>query len=188
MRRSAVVRGGDGRGEQPDGRVGEYDAGAGPLGEVQGQPGVLVVAGVVGQSIQLLSVIASGGWPDVPPWHRPPPAATARPPRLPFTLRGFDRQEFLMRMAGAGAKPGDRSTADAVDMARSSPGPVMYKISRSHGDAAHEPPRHPGGERDPWGRPLDESVVLVIKTWTYAGTGYTAAPGRGAGRRMGCPR
>ena len=36
--------------------------------------------------------------------------------------------------------------------------------------------RHPGGERDPWGRPLDETVVLVIKTWTYARTGYTAAP------------
>ena len=33
--------------------------------------------------------------------------------------------------------------------------------------------RHPGGERDPWGRPLDESVVLVLGTWTYAGTGYT---------------
>jgi hypothetical protein len=48
--------------------------------------------------------------------------------------------------------------------------------------------RHPGGERDPWGRPLDESVVLVIKTWTYAGTGYTAAPGRGAGRRIRRPR
>jgi hypothetical protein len=36
--------------------------------------------------------------------------------------------------------------------------------------------RHPGGERDPWGRPLNETVVLVISTWTYAGTGYTAAP------------
>ncbi len=36
--------------------------------------------------------------------------------------------------------------------------------------------RHPGGERDPWDRPLDETVVLVIKTWTYAGTGYTVAP------------
>ena len=34
--------------------------------------------------------------------------------------------------------------------------------------------RHPGGERDPWGRPLDETVVLVLSTWTYAGTGYTA--------------
>jgi hypothetical protein len=33
---------------------------------------------------------------------------------------------------------------------------------------------HPDGERDPWGRPLDETVVLVLKTWTYAGTGYTA--------------
>jgi hypothetical protein len=34
--------------------------------------------------------------------------------------------------------------------------------------------RHRGGERDPWGRPLDETIVLVIKTWTYVGTGYTA--------------
>jgi hypothetical protein len=31
--------------------------------------------------------------------------------------------------------------------------------------------RHPGGERDPWGRSLDETVVLVLSTWTYAGTG-----------------
>jgi hypothetical protein len=37
--------------------------------------------------------------------------------------------------------------------------------------------RHPDGERDPWGRPLDEAIVLVIKTWTYAGTGYTATEG-----------
>ena len=38
--------------------------------------------------------------------------------------------------------------------------------------------RHPGGERDPWGRPVDEAVVLVLSTWTYAGTGYhPAAPG-----------
>ncbi|HLX47818.1 MAG TPA: replication initiator [Streptosporangiaceae bacterium] len=32
--------------------------------------------------------------------------------------------------------------------------------------------RHPDGERDPWGRPLDESVVLILKTWTVTGTGY----------------
>ena len=32
--------------------------------------------------------------------------------------------------------------------------------------------RHPGGERDPWGRPLDKTIVLVTRTWTYAGTGY----------------
>ena len=33
----------------------------------------------------------------------------------------------------------------------------------------------PDGERDPWGRPLDDAVVLVLTTWTYAGTGYTSA-------------
>ena len=36
--------------------------------------------------------------------------------------------------------------------------------------------RHPDGERDPWGRPLDDTVVLVLSTWTYDGTGYTATP------------
>ncbi len=37
----------------------------------------------------------------------------------------------------------------------------------------HRAQRHPDGERDPWGRPLDETVVLILKTWSYAGTGYT---------------
>ena len=30
--------------------------------------------------------------------------------------------------------------------------------------------RHPEGERDPWGRPLDETVVLVLRSWAYDGT------------------
>jgi hypothetical protein len=47
----------------------------------------------------------------------------------------------------------------------------LRKARADHRRAA----RHPGGECDPWGRPLDETVVLVISTWTYAGTGYTAA-------------
>ena len=33
--------------------------------------------------------------------------------------------------------------------------------------------RWPDGELDPWGRPLDERVVLVLGHWSYAGTGYT---------------
>jgi hypothetical protein len=33
--------------------------------------------------------------------------------------------------------------------------------------------RYPDGERDPWGRPLDDTVVLILKSWSYAGTGYT---------------
>jgi hypothetical protein len=37
--------------------------------------------------------------------------------------------------------------------------------------------RHPQGERDPWGRPLDDTVVLVLHTWTFAPTGYTTTPG-----------
>ena len=29
--------------------------------------------------------------------------------------------------------------------------------------------RHPGGETDPWGRPLDDTVVLVVGTWQCTG-------------------
>jgi hypothetical protein len=32
--------------------------------------------------------------------------------------------------------------------------------------------RHPDGETDPWGRPMDETVVLVLRDFTYAGRGY----------------
>ena len=35
---------------------------------------------------------------------------------------------------------------------------------------------HPSGERDPWGRPLDDTVVVVLATWTYEGTGHTFTP------------
>ena len=37
--------------------------------------------------------------------------------------------------------------------------------------------RHPHGEHDPWGRPLDETTVLVLPTWTYHGRGYTTTAG-----------
>ena len=39
--------------------------------------------------------------------------------------------------------------------------------------------RPPGSDRDAWGRPLDETVVLVLRTiWTYDGIGRTlATPG-----------
>jgi hypothetical protein len=32
--------------------------------------------------------------------------------------------------------------------------------------------RHPGGEHDPWGRPLDDRIVLITTQWQYAGTGH----------------
>jgi hypothetical protein len=41
----------------------------------------------------------------------------------------------------------------------------------------HRKQRHPGGQRDPWGRPLDHTVVLIIENWTYAGTGYATTLG-----------
>jgi hypothetical protein len=32
--------------------------------------------------------------------------------------------------------------------------------------------RHPEGDKDPWGRDLDDRVVLIITAWQYAGTGH----------------
>jgi hypothetical protein len=36
--------------------------------------------------------------------------------------------------------------------------------------------RHPDGEHDPWGRPLDDTVVLILADWHYQGTGYATTP------------
>jgi hypothetical protein len=38
--------------------------------------------------------------------------------------------------------------------------------------------RHPDGEKDPWGRDLDEHTVLVISAWQYAGTGHASTAER----------
>ena len=54
---------------------------------------------------------------------------------------------------------------------------VTFGALRAARTAHRRAQRHPDGERDPWGRPLDEAVVLVLSTWTYAGTGYTTTPG-----------
>jgi hypothetical protein len=35
--------------------------------------------------------------------------------------------------------------------------------------------RHPDGELDPWGRPIDETTVLFLGDWHYAGSGYQAS-------------
>jgi Replication initiator protein, pSAM2 len=37
--------------------------------------------------------------------------------------------------------------------------------------------RHPGGEHDPWGRPLNDTTVLVLSTWAYHGHGYANTAG-----------
>jgi hypothetical protein len=36
--------------------------------------------------------------------------------------------------------------------------------------------RHPAGQHDPWGRPLDDTVVLVLSNWSYDGPACTIAP------------
>ena len=50
---------------------------------------------------------------------------------------------------------------------------VTFGYIRGERVTARRLERHPDGERDPWGRPLDDRVVLVLANWSYAGTGYS---------------
>jgi hypothetical protein len=50
---------------------------------------------------------------------------------------------------------------------------VTFGYIRGERVTARRLERHPDGERDPWGRPLDDRVVLVLADWSYAGTGYS---------------
>ena len=55
---------------------------------------------------------------------------------------------------------------------------VTFGRLRADRAAHRKRERHPAGQLDPWGRPLDERVVLIVSTWTYAGTGpNTLTPG-----------
>jgi hypothetical protein len=48
----------------------------------------------------------------------------------------------------------------------------QLRTARKQHRRAH---RHPDGELDPWGREIDETTVLFIGDWHYAGSGYAAS-------------
>lgn len=52
---------------------------------------------------------------------------------------------------------------------------VTFRYLRGERTEHRRLERYPDGERDPWGRPLDDTVVLILKTWTYAGTSHSTA-------------
>src|SRR5581483_7262058 len=52
---------------------------------------------------------------------------------------------------------------------------VTFGYIRGERTASRKAERWPDGERDPWGRPLDDTVVLILKDWSYAGTGHSTA-------------
>ena len=49
------------------------------------------------------------------------------------------------------------------------------QLRKARTDHRRQPNATPAANATPGDRPLDETVVLVLKTWTYAGTGYTVA-------------
>jgi hypothetical protein len=52
---------------------------------------------------------------------------------------------------------------------------VTYGQLRAHRRDFRRAQRHPDGELDPWGRAIDETAVAFIGSWSYAGSGYSAA-------------
>lgn len=52
---------------------------------------------------------------------------------------------------------------------------VTYKDKRTERRDHRRAQRHPGGELDPWGRPVDETTVVFLGNWSYTGTGYQAS-------------
>ena len=67
------------------------------------------------------------------------------------------------------------------------PGPLPHQIPPLLGQLHPAPPgphpyrrqqRHPDGEKDPWGRDLDDRIVLVAASWQFAGTGHATTAER----------
>jgi hypothetical protein len=52
---------------------------------------------------------------------------------------------------------------------------VTYGQLRGERIAHRRAQRHPDGELDPWGRIVDETTVVMIGGWSYAGSGFQAA-------------
>ena len=52
---------------------------------------------------------------------------------------------------------------------------VTFGYCRKERTEHRKAQRWPDGELDPWGRPIDERVVLVLKDYKYAGVGYAAS-------------
>jgi hypothetical protein len=68
------------------------------------------------------------------------------------------------RPAGSGDGRLASAAAPGSAPAREGAAPAEHRRLERHGDS--------DAVRDPWGRPLDDTVVLVLNDWTYAGRGY----------------
>jgi hypothetical protein len=52
---------------------------------------------------------------------------------------------------------------------------VTFGRLRADRSAYRRAQRYDAGQLDPWGRPADETTVLFLGSWSYAGTGYAAS-------------
>jgi hypothetical protein len=68
-------------------------------------------------------------------------------------------------MLGYGGHPATKSRAYSVTLGQ------LRRPRQEHRRAQ----RYADGQLDPWGRPVDETTVLFVGTWTYAGSGYAAS-------------
>jgi hypothetical protein len=52
---------------------------------------------------------------------------------------------------------------------------VTFGRLRADRAAYRQAQRYDAGQLDPWGRPVDETTVLFLGSWSYAGSGYAAS-------------
>ena len=88
----------------------------------------------------------------------------------PATVKPADRYGRWVHMLGYGGHCLTKSRSYSVTFGQ------LRRARADHRRAQH----HPEGDTDPWGRPVDEHTVLIIKTWDYAGIEHTREQSDGA--------
>jgi hypothetical protein len=89
----------------------------------------------------------------------------------PATCQPADRYGRWTHMLGYGGHCLTKSRMYSV---------TFGQLRRARADHARAI-RHPQGETDPWGRPVHEHTVLIIKTYQYAGTDHNHGASDNAG-------
>ncbi len=121
--------------------------------------------------------------------HRPRPARPAADnhlrherPALLSPLQADDHHRLAARLQARHRRPPIPAMGPHARLRRPLPHqePPLLRHLQPAPPGPHHPPPNPAASRRrtrSMGPPLDETVVLVIASWTYAGTGYTASPG-----------
>jgi hypothetical protein len=131
-------------------------------------------------------------WRITSPSYATAPGLPARPVRSAADITALACSEHYKRLIATTWRLGKRPAAAALALNRwthtlgyrghfltkSRRYSVTFTALRRARTDCRRAQRHPGGQLDPWGRPLDERIVLTVSTWMYAGTGHATTAER----------